>query len=312
MACPSVVVSCGGRNRTYVTAVNSRLPVPTRDPPHHSVRTAGFEPAISCARSTRIPRLSHVLNQERPAGVEPALPPWQGSRLPLHHGRLSCFQLSKIESTGRDSNPRSRFTGAVSWPLDDQCLLSVGPVGIEPTSSGLRDRCITLSATVPCQSARWELNPRPASYKDAALTVELRASESRAGGNRTHSGRLKVCCAAFTPRPYEMVGGMRFNRRVRAIVFLLCCFVFSGSPGNRTQRNSVISRVWATSPRLPCSSRAPRSRTETLLFPKQACFHLHLYPRISRQSERQDLNLRSPGPRPGAITRLRYVLIKLS
>ena len=34
-------------------------------------------------------------------------------------------------------------------------------------------------------------------------------------------------------------------------------------------------------------SRAPRSRTETLLFPKQACFHLHLYPRISRQSERQ-------------------------
>jgi hypothetical protein len=25
--------------------------------------------------------------------------------------------------------------------------------------------------------ARWELNPRPASYKDAALTAELRASE---------------------------------------------------------------------------------------------------------------------------------------
>ena len=54
-------------------------------------------------------------------------------------------------------------------------------------------------------------------------------------------------------------------------------------------------------------SRAPRSRTETLLLPKQACFHLHLCPIV--QSERQDLNLRSPGPRPGAITRLRYVLI---
>ena len=79
-------------------------------------------------------------------------------------------RLSKIESTGRDSNPRRRITGAVSSPLDDQCL-SVGPVGIEPTSSGLRDRCITLSATVPNQSARWELNPRPASYKDAALTA---------------------------------------------------------------------------------------------------------------------------------------------
>ena len=43
-------------------AVNSRLPVPARAPPHHaSVRTAGFEPAISCSRSTRNTRLSHVL-----------------------------------------------------------------------------------------------------------------------------------------------------------------------------------------------------------------------------------------------------------
>jgi len=39
------------------------------------------------------------------------------------------------------------------------------------------------------------------------------------------------------------------------------CFTFSGSPGNRTQRDSVISRVWATSPRLPFSSRLLRSRT---------------------------------------------------
>ena len=33
--------------------------------------------------------------------------------------------------------------------------------------------------------------------------------------------------------------------------------------------------------------------------------------RIVCQSERQDLNLRSPGPRPGAITRLRHVLKKV-
>src|SRR5262245_55992872 len=30
---------------------------------------------------------------EHPAGVEPALPPWQGSRLPLHHG---CFCLAHL------------------------------------------------------------------------------------------------------------------------------------------------------------------------------------------------------------------------
>ena len=40
-------------------------------------------------------------------------------------GACRKFRLSKIESTGRDSNPRSRFTGAVSSPLDDQCSANV-------------------------------------------------------------------------------------------------------------------------------------------------------------------------------------------
>ena len=43
---------------------------------------------------------------------------------------------------------------------------------------------------------------------------------------------------------------MRFNRRRRNIT-CSCVSVSSGSPENRTQRYSVISRVWATSPRLP-------------------------------------------------------------
>ena len=112
------------------------------------VRTAGFEPAISCARGTRNPRLSHVLKQERPAGIEPALPPWQGSRLPLHHGRLSVTtKLSNSESTGPDSNRRHRITGAESWPLDDQ-YLSVGPEGLEPSPAWLRARDAATSTLV--------------------------------------------------------------------------------------------------------------------------------------------------------------------
>ena len=71
--------------------------------PHRimSVRTAGFEPAISCSRGTRNTRLSYVLIRERPAGVEPGtirrmvLPPWQGGRLPLHHGRLVGSRIVK-------------------------------------------------------------------------------------------------------------------------------------------------------------------------------------------------------------------------
>jgi hypothetical protein len=61
---------------------------------------------------------------------------------------------------------------------------------------------------------------------------------------------LKVRCAAVTPRPRMRVGRMRFNR-VRFIVVLLLAFLRCGSPESRTQRDPVISRVWATGPRLP-------------------------------------------------------------
>ena len=53
--------SCGGRNRTCVRTVNSRLPVPARTPPHRSVRMVGLEPTLSCSRRTRDPQLPHIL-----------------------------------------------------------------------------------------------------------------------------------------------------------------------------------------------------------------------------------------------------------
>ena len=110
--------SSGGWTRTITRLLN-------REPPYRlghtgllftKVRTTGFEPAISCTRSTRNTKLSHILiiglsgsagadaqrlrvtaNTERPVGVEPTLPPWQGSRLPLHHGRICITtKLSKI------------------------------------------------------------------------------------------------------------------------------------------------------------------------------------------------------------------------
>lgn len=60
------VLSSGGRNRTCVPPVNSRVPVPARAPPESfrpTVGMAGFEPAISCSRSGRIPRLSYIPNR---------------------------------------------------------------------------------------------------------------------------------------------------------------------------------------------------------------------------------------------------------
>lgn len=43
--------------------------------------------------------------------------------------RYKRVGLSKINSTGRDSNPRDRNTGAVSSPLDDQCGFVSGTRG---------------------------------------------------------------------------------------------------------------------------------------------------------------------------------------
>ena len=99
-----------------------------------SVRTAGFEPAISCFRSRRNGQTFLRPDwSERPAGVEPAHPPWQGDRLPLHHGRLVGSRIVK------DQEHR---------------------VGLEPTLPHYG--CGVLAAERPvlvCQWDRWESNP---------------------------------------------------------------------------------------------------------------------------------------------------------
>lgn len=96
------------------------------------VGVAGFEPAFSWSQARRIPQTfphpDHAGSSFRiikcPAGVEPAHPPWQGGRRPLHHGHFVCVRIVKeIESTGWDSNPRRRLTRAVSSPLDNQCAI---------------------------------------------------------------------------------------------------------------------------------------------------------------------------------------------
>ena len=63
------------------------------------------------------------------------------------------------------------------------------------------------------------------------------------------------------------------------LLFSLWFAAVSGIPEDRTQRDSVISRVWATSPRLPFSfSRDGRTRTDVLVFPKHAGLPLPYIP----------------------------------
>ena len=131
---------------------------------------------------------------------------------------VPCVGLSKTKSTGPccawcpDSNPRPRVTGAESSPLDDPCV-SVGPVGIEPTSSGLRDRRITVSATVPC--SRRERSRTLGHRREAVVVTLIRGPLSplsyaplRVGpkGLEPLRSGLQVRCAAVTPRPHRWSG----------------------------------------------------------------------------------------------------------
>ena len=143
----------------------------------------------------------------------------------------------------------------------------------------------------PTHLARWESNPRPASYKDAALTVELRAGLGRtpvSAGRRvgpegiepTPYG-LKVRRAACYTTTLNLIAVYAFqstshshlkslpslfsdfcsqlwtlNSLLSTLLSQLSYLFFcsqlstlesqlssSGSPENRTQRDSVISRV---------------------------------------------------------------------
>jgi hypothetical protein len=63
-------------------------------------------------------------------------------------------------------------------------------------------------------------------------------------------------------------------------------FSSSGSPENRTRAQLGYQPGLGNQPSTTACvftfvSRVPRSRTESLLFPKQVCFHLHLYPMFS-------------------------------
>ena len=166
--------SSGRRSRTFVPWFKARRPAVDRSPrvPCGS-RTRDLvlpRPTGPCfawcpVGARRNTRLSYVLFQEHPAGVEPGttrsvvLLPWQSSRLPLHHGRVEVCRIVKDQehptTASRrcpDSNPRRRMTTAAQrCPVRYPCrwttsaIVSVGPEGLEPLLAGLKVRCAAVT-----------------------------------------------------------------------------------------------------------------------------------------------------------------------
>jgi hypothetical protein len=144
-ACPSESSSSGGRNRTCVPPVNSRVLVPARAPPESSrqpVGMAGFEPALSCSRSRRIARLSHA--PSRPSAQRESNPHFRHGKAVGYRYIMGTLHRHRIvkdsEGTGWDSNPRRRITGAVSSPLDDQCEHRSGTGGARTLTEPVKSR----------------------------------------------------------------------------------------------------------------------------------------------------------------------------
>ena len=135
--------------------------------------------------------------RERPAGVEPALPPWQGGRLPLHHGRCRCAGLPKIvRAPGWDSNPRLRAPKARGFAATLHPARQSERPELNRRSLGPRPGAIPGFATFPCQRLVRESNPPRGLERAASFPIDERAVSAR---GRCAVGRevLEPSSAAF-------------------------------------------------------------------------------------------------------------------
>ena len=103
----------------------------------------------------------------------------------------------RTQSTGRDSNPRHRSTGAVSSPLDHQCFFS-GTGGDRTHIRRFKRQDTAANTLVP--SSRTQSCGGSCTLGRSIIRLPLSplsyARASRAGGNRTHTLRIKspLCC----------------------------------------------------------------------------------------------------------------------
>ena len=124
------ITSCGSRNRTRVTTVQSRLPVPAQAPPHQLSFSCGGR-SRTCGHVVQshvfLPTETTPQFQEGRAGLEPAR--W------CLTGTCSATELpTQIKSALRESNPPRRFGRPEPLPLGQgHKLFQAEGEGVEPS-----------------------------------------------------------------------------------------------------------------------------------------------------------------------------------
>ena len=113
--------SCGGRNRTCVAAINSRLPVPAQDQPHH----------ISQRGRIR----TDVLVRPRHADCQP-----------FPHAEVKSAQsdLNRPNCPGRAARYRYVIGAKSSGQIVKDPENQMGPDGLEPSSDPYKEPALTV------------------------------------------------------------------------------------------------------------------------------------------------------------------------
>ena len=113
-----------------------------------------------------------VFLTECPAGIEPAHPPWQGGRLPLHHGHLRRPHIVKEpRAPGGSRTHVAALRGRSLRRWTTSARIPMGPEGLEPSLNRLR------------------------AGRSAARTSVPIGAPSRPGRSRTSAARLSAGCS---------------------------------------------------------------------------------------------------------------------
>src|SRR5262249_54748411 len=83
---------------------------------------------------------SRVASSDKcPAGVEPARPPWQGGRLPLHHGHDHRRRIVKEpRAPGGTRTHVAALRGRSLRRWTTSACVTIGPEGLEPSPNRFR------------------------------------------------------------------------------------------------------------------------------------------------------------------------------
>ena len=106
-----------GGNRTHTSVIPRRQAATTSQGPY----------TFSIPQST----LRDPQSEERPVGVEPTRPPWQGDRLPLHHGRVR-ISTDHRQYIRRELHPRDHFGRVACCCYTTDAREPVPRTGLEP------------------------------------------------------------------------------------------------------------------------------------------------------------------------------------